>query len=214
MKERSSPEKFKDHAREKLLDAAERMFGLADYDSVSTRAIAEEAGVNLAGIKYHFGGKEGLLEATIKRKLSRLVSFMREAAAEASDTDRLRHVFEMVMDRATVKEEGPYLEINYRVVLNRRDKKFRQQFHEEYVMPLNRVLLSAASHYQLSDDWKFLQPEDLVIILLSIPKFLKLFGDIFLTPEKTSGKSPNDLHQEGCKLAIKMLEKMGQKENR
>ena len=36
------------------------MFGQAGYDAVSTRTLADAAGVNVALINYHFGGKQAL----------------------------------------------------------------------------------------------------------------------------------------------------------
>jgi AcrR family transcriptional regulator len=46
--------------RERLLTAALDLFGRYGFDGVSTRAIAEAAGVNLQAINYHFGTKRGL----------------------------------------------------------------------------------------------------------------------------------------------------------
>jgi AcrR family transcriptional regulator len=50
-------------AREKLLEAALDAFGRDGFDGASTRDIARQAGVNLAAIPYHFGGKDGLHRA-------------------------------------------------------------------------------------------------------------------------------------------------------
>jgi TetR/AcrR family transcriptional regulator, regulator of cefoperazone and chloramphenicol sensitivity len=52
-------------AREKLLEAAIDLFGRRGYDGVSTREIAALAKVNLAGIAYNFGGKQGLYRSCI-----------------------------------------------------------------------------------------------------------------------------------------------------
>lgn len=43
-----------------LLRAAIDLFGRQGFDGTSTREIARAAGVNIAGIAYHFGGKSGL----------------------------------------------------------------------------------------------------------------------------------------------------------
>lgn len=53
-------------SREKLLIAAIELFGKRGYDGVSTREIASQAGVNIAGIVYNFGGKEDLYRACVK----------------------------------------------------------------------------------------------------------------------------------------------------
>lgn len=49
--------------RERLIDAGLDAFGLYGFDGASTRDIAARAGVNIAAIPYHFGGKEGLHRA-------------------------------------------------------------------------------------------------------------------------------------------------------
>jgi AcrR family transcriptional regulator len=54
--------------RQKILDAAERLFGEQGYGATSLRHIIAEAGVNLAAIHYHFGTKEELLDQLIMRK--------------------------------------------------------------------------------------------------------------------------------------------------
>jgi len=48
-----------------LLLTSIRLFGRYGYDGVTTRMLAGDAGVNIAGIKYHFGSKDGLYFAAI-----------------------------------------------------------------------------------------------------------------------------------------------------
>lgn len=52
--------------REKLINAGLDLFGSMGYDAATTRRLAERAGVNLAAIPYHFGGKEGLYHAVVR----------------------------------------------------------------------------------------------------------------------------------------------------
>lgn len=49
--------------RERILTVAERLFAEHGMAGVGLRAISAEAKVNLASIAYHFGSKDGLLEA-------------------------------------------------------------------------------------------------------------------------------------------------------
>ncbi|HRP77775.1 MAG TPA: TetR/AcrR family transcriptional regulator [Aquamicrobium sp.] len=49
------------------MDAAERVFARSGFDGATTRAIADEASVNLGLIHYHFGSKEALFEQVIAR---------------------------------------------------------------------------------------------------------------------------------------------------
>lgn len=52
-----------EETRAALAAAALRLFGDKGFEATSTREIAAEAGVNIAMIAYHFGGKEGLRAA-------------------------------------------------------------------------------------------------------------------------------------------------------
>ncbi len=57
-----------DTTRDRLLDAAERLFAAHGYTGVSLRRITVEAGVNVAAIHYHFGAKDRLLTAVFLRR--------------------------------------------------------------------------------------------------------------------------------------------------
>ncbi len=56
--------------RTRILDAAEKLFIEMGYAATSVRAIARRACVNLAAAHYHFGSKEGLLGATVHRRVA------------------------------------------------------------------------------------------------------------------------------------------------
>lgn len=60
--------------KELILDAAERLFADEGVEGTSLRQITREAGVNLASVNYHFGSKEGLVEAVFARRLDPLVA--------------------------------------------------------------------------------------------------------------------------------------------
>ena len=53
----------------RILDAAEFLFVEHGYAATSLRAIATEAGVNLAATNYHFGSKLGLFGAVFHRRV-------------------------------------------------------------------------------------------------------------------------------------------------
>ena len=55
--------------RERIMDAADRLFGSHGFSGTSLRALTREAGVNLAAVNYHFGTKHELLRATLSRHL-------------------------------------------------------------------------------------------------------------------------------------------------
>ncbi len=55
--------------KELLLEAAERLIADQGIDGASVRAITEAAGANLAAVNYHFGSKDGLVQAVFERRL-------------------------------------------------------------------------------------------------------------------------------------------------
>jgi AcrR family transcriptional regulator len=62
-----------DATRERLLDAGEQLFAARGVDDVTVAEITRAAGQrNGAAIHYHFGGRDGLLEAILDRHLARI----------------------------------------------------------------------------------------------------------------------------------------------
>lgn len=63
--------------RERILDAADAVFGEVGFDAASTREIAERCGVNKALIHYYFKSKDGLLESLLEGYYTRLTEALR-----------------------------------------------------------------------------------------------------------------------------------------
>ncbi len=98
-----------DATRERILDAAERLFADHGFDGVSLRQITAAAGVQLALANYHFGSKAGLWTRVFERRARvlgeqrlALLAGRREHAAPAAPS------LEAVID-AFIR---PYLEIS------------------------------------------------------------------------------------------------------
>src|ERR1700684_2912857 len=69
--------------RQRTLDAALKAFGEASFKAVTTRRIAQAAGVSLPTLRYYFGDKEGLYRACADALVDRYRSHTAAAAAEA-----------------------------------------------------------------------------------------------------------------------------------
>src|SRR5882762_6734178 len=53
----------------RILDSAEKLFGMSGFEGTSLRDITAEAEVNLAAVNYHFQSKDSLMEAVICRRI-------------------------------------------------------------------------------------------------------------------------------------------------
>ncbi|KGD93357.1 transcriptional regulator [Achromobacter sp. RTa] len=59
--------------RDKLIEAGLSLFSRYGLDGVRTRELADRAGVNQSAIPYHFGGKDGVYAAVIRRVANGIV---------------------------------------------------------------------------------------------------------------------------------------------
>src|SRR5579862_637644 len=55
--------------KSRILDSAEKLFGMNGFDGTSLRDITSAADVNLAAINYHFQSKDSLIDAIIARRI-------------------------------------------------------------------------------------------------------------------------------------------------
>jgi AcrR family transcriptional regulator len=68
-------------AEEALLDAAERLLADVGHAGITTRRLAEEAGINHGLVHYYFGSNESLLGRALERFTDRLNARQRELYA-------------------------------------------------------------------------------------------------------------------------------------
>ncbi|WP_227936581.1 forespore capture DNA-binding protein RefZ [Alkalihalobacillus deserti] len=116
---------MKETKKEKILDAAVRLFHTQGFDGTSVRDIANKAKVNVALVSYHFGGKKGLYEelmtqflegyllvikgelersfSTVKEQLLEIVKSLIEYQSSQHYVARMAHR-EMTFDSMLVRE--------------------------------------------------------------------------------------------------------------
>jgi len=86
-------------AKEKILRAADKLFGEAGFDATTTREIAELSGVNKALIHYHFKSKEALLEHLLDAYYEDLTNTLRNClSADGSLRDNLLLLLDAYLD--------------------------------------------------------------------------------------------------------------------
>ncbi len=93
---------MKEDKKESILDTAEKLFSELGYDGTSTRAIAHEAGVNMAMLNYYFGSKEGLYKAIFERKFKGFHQILINLNEEdISSWDKLHKYIDLYVERVS-----------------------------------------------------------------------------------------------------------------
>jgi AcrR family transcriptional regulator len=86
-------------AEDALLDAAERLLAGVGYAGITTRRLAEEAGINHGLVHYYFGSVENLLVHALERFTGRLISRQRELyTAELPFADKWRTAMRYLLE--------------------------------------------------------------------------------------------------------------------
>ena len=93
-------------AEEALLDAAERLLVEIGYAGITTRRLAEEAGVNHGLVHYYFGSNENLLARALERFTERLVERQRELySADMPFVEKWRTAMRFLMSEDVTYEK-------------------------------------------------------------------------------------------------------------
>ncbi|MFD0692050.1 TetR/AcrR family transcriptional regulator [Actinomadura fibrosa] len=136
-----------DSGRGRILDVATRLFAALGYDGTSTRLIAEAAGLNIATVAYHVGGKRDLYLAVMERahqqERAALEAALREAFAEPgrATADGVRRLLDRYVDFCAEHPEIPALWM-HRWLSDAADVA---HLENSYVRPLMRMVTEAVS---------------------------------------------------------------------
>jgi AcrR family transcriptional regulator len=98
-------------AEEALLDAAERLLVEVGHAGITTRRLAEEAGLNHGLVHYYFGSIENVLVRTLERFTERLIARQREMyAADLPFIEKWRTAMRYLVE-VDVRYEKVWLEL-------------------------------------------------------------------------------------------------------
>lgn len=130
--------------KQRILDAAERMFGTHGFDGTTLRNVVKDAAVNLALVSYHFGSKEELYQAVIARMAEPIVKSQLAALEPLEAADALP-TLEAVLT-AYMKPPMDNLLINQELALE------RAKFFSRYYMEPASVQALANKEFASSDE--------------------------------------------------------------
>lgn len=161
----------------KIIEAARQLFVADDYDKVSTRKIALQAGVDAALIRYYFGSKMQLFAAMIRETIAPIsarLQIMKSQAAADGPAQMLRIYYQVMA------ENPDFPKLIFRLAsIDSRDDKNRelQQLLIEIIQPQQMDFFEGLkSAGLLKDD---IDPECAWVSFISLTVFPFLMPDSF-----------------------------------
>lgn len=137
-----------DSGQERILGVATRLFAALGYDGTSTRMIAEAAGLNIATVAYHVGGKRDLYLAVMERAHQAERAALETALAETGpDREDLLTLVDRYVDFCVENPEVPALWMHRWLS----DASDVAHLEEQYVKPL-MDMVTAAARKVVADD--------------------------------------------------------------
>lgn len=141
--------------KDRILDAAERLFAANGFRGTSIKQLAREARVNQAAMNYHFGSKAGLIEKVIERRANPLNRQRKERleAVRQGCRPRVKEVLRAFIE-PTFTQISPLAERKYFLALAGRaffepDSVTRQILEEQFRPTF--LLLRDVMHEALPD---------------------------------------------------------------
>ncbi len=133
--------------RERLLDAAERLFAENGFAATSVRDITAAAASNIAAVNYHFGGKHNLYNEVFRRRMAAMreqrIASIRQSRAEGGSLEVVLQAFATAFLHPLVDRGSGRLliELISREMLD--PQLPRELFLAEVVGPIQEVLAEA-----------------------------------------------------------------------
>lgn len=106
-------ETIRAESRERILEAALRLFARQGYAATSVRRIAEEAGVSQGLLYNYFEGKEALLRAMFERSTTDVEQSLSEAETGAAPQERIERLVRSAF--AIVGEHLSFWRLSYQL---------------------------------------------------------------------------------------------------
>lgn len=190
--------------RGKLLRAAKKSFLLYDYDKVSIRAIAFQAGVDSALIRYYFQSKLGLFSAMVKETVAPVTAQLHKLpkSIDAQSANQLMATYYEVMSH---NPELPKLIFKISSMPETNQNQILKKILTDILAPKNIKLFSLMEQQgvlQKGVDPLCMQISffSMMIFPFLMPDFFKAAFNINITPEFMThlALQNNHLLQHGC----------------
>lgn len=179
-------------SKEAVVHSALKLFNISGYNGTSVRAIAADAGVNLALISYYFGGKQGLLEDLMSSFFEGYLAELEQSMQKSAESglipgERLIHVADKLIG---YQQNYFYLArfVHREMTLDNqlvRELMSSYLMKEKYLMTrLFSVIIPDADSDPLNADFAVLQYRDLITMPFMQPQYLREV--YFLNPREAT----------------------------
>jgi AcrR family transcriptional regulator len=124
-----APEAAMPETRRRIMDTALALFSTKGFDSVSVRALAKEAGVNLAMISYYFGSKEALYHAVLEEKVETTrLRIIQVHDSKLSPAQKIAELVDTYVER--VLSNAPFHRLMMRELANPEDSGIHKKLRD------------------------------------------------------------------------------------
>jgi len=129
--------------KSRILDSAEKLFGMNGFDGTSLRDITAAADVNLAAINYHFQSKDSLIDAIVARRIepvNKIRFEMLEAAGSHPTVEQIMTAFMAPVLQVKVDAVAPLIG---RILSN--PELFVDRVFHKHLAPVSQRFVEALS---------------------------------------------------------------------
>jgi AcrR family transcriptional regulator len=117
--------------KDRILDAAEKLFCRNGFEETSLRDITAEAQVNLAAVNYHFQSKDSLIEAVVARRIDPINRNRLELLEGAGDHPSVEQILTAFLAPLLELEIASKLALLGRIYYNKQE--FVQQVYQRHL---------------------------------------------------------------------------------
>jgi AcrR family transcriptional regulator len=127
--------------KSRILDTAEKLFGINGFESVSLRDITTGAEVNLAAVNYHFQSKDALIDAVIARRIAPVNARRMELLDAAGSDAAVETILEAFLRPVFEKQIHAMVPLMGRVLSN--PDMFVDRLFKVHLAPVSQRFMAA-----------------------------------------------------------------------
>jgi AcrR family transcriptional regulator len=179
-----------ERTRAKIVDTAERLFGLKSYETVSQRDVADEAGILIGLVTHHYPNKVSLFDAVISRRaedLSRRRLHRLEKADKSSVEEIIDAFFCPLMDLIKSGSDGwdNYARLMSKMMYSEVGAQSSRKYHSATVKIFLEALSSALPMIdRMTVTHVFIYSIETLLTALYMPDRMAGFADVDETADQ------------------------------